>query len=187
MKSLMIWERNEPWLSPASIEFLKNVLNKDVRFLEMGSGESTLFFASRVKKLHSIEHNEEWYQLIKTKLSQKNHKNVDYILHKPHFEELKRDIEARHLREFDHESENYRSYYEQINIYSDSIFDFILIDGRARVECCQRAKSKLKSGGTLILDNSERRQYKPIFEMLSDWKMVNTTNGLWDTTLWFKP
>ena len=179
--------KNSPWLSPASIVFLKNSLDKTVNFLEFGSGKSTIFFASKVKRLYSVEHHEEWYSKINKLLAEKKNANVDYVLIKPEQQETREDLEKRHVEEFDNELINYKAYYEHLNKYPDSFFDFILIDGRARVECSRRAVSKLKSGGVFILDNSERKPYKPVHEMLSGWDVVNTTNGLTNTTLWFKP
>ena len=56
-----------PWLSPTSILFFKKYLEKDMVGAEFGSGSSTLFFAPRISKLYSVEHNEEWYHLINEK------------------------------------------------------------------------------------------------------------------------
>ena len=46
---------------------------------------------------------------------------------------------------------------------------------------------KIKKGGILILDNSERKRYELVFEQLKDYEMYETTNGLTNTTFWFIP
>jgi len=186
-KAFRLFVKNSPWLTPASIVFLNNTLDKTMTFLEFGSGKSTLYFASKVKHLESIEHHEGWYIKIKNLLNEYNYDHVNYILHKPIEEEEKKQIEIRHKQDFDEDLKSYKNYYEQLQAYPDEHFDFILVDGRARVECSRRAISKLKNGGVFILDNSERVRYKPIHDMLAGWDKVNTTSGLTDTTLWFKP
>ncbi|CAN5171920.1 hypothetical protein BH23BAC1_BH23BAC1_38780 [soil metagenome] len=180
-----------PWTSQASILIFKEVLNKKMVGLEYGSGKSTVFFASRLKKLVSIEHNKEWYDLVKNLLENKKISNVEYIF-VPKNLKLKdatlqfhdsHDIKDRHFRI----RSDYENYFETVNNYPDNYFDFILIDGRARVECTFNSLTKLKPGGMLVLDNSERKRYRPIHKHLSDWPCITTTTGLTDTTLWFKP
>ena len=65
-----------PWLSPTSILFLNKYLTKDMIGAEFGSGSSTLFLASRISKLYSVEHNKDWYDLIQEKLKLFNYSNV---------------------------------------------------------------------------------------------------------------
>ena len=186
-KGFRILKRNSPWLSPASIIFMERYLTASMTFLEYGSGKSTLFFSERVKSIESVEHNEMWYNKIKNKFDKSGDNNINYALIKPIMEEQKIDNEVRNAQTFRYELENYLNYYENINQYPDEYFDFILIDGRARVECSRRAVGKLKKGGIFMLDNSERMRYRPVHKMLKDWPKINTTTGLTDTTLWFKP
>jgi hypothetical protein len=82
---------------------------------------------------------------------------------------------------------DYYNYYSKVNEYPDEYFDFVLIDGRARVNCGKNAIDKLKSGGIFILDNSERQRYRPLHELLIKWPSIYTTTGLTDTTIWIKP
>ncbi len=39
-------------------------MTKNLVLFEFGSGNSTLFFAERVKNVISVEHNKEWYQIV---------------------------------------------------------------------------------------------------------------------------
>ncbi len=82
---------------------------------------------------------------------------------------------------------NYLNYYNKVNKYPDNFFDFVMIDGRARVRCGLNAMVKLKSGGIFVLDNSERQRYNPLHKALNFWPKVNTTNGITNTTIWVKP
>ena len=177
-----------PWLSPTSILFFKKYLGKDMVGAEFGSGSSTLFFAPRISKLYSVEHNEEWYHLINEKLTGLNCSNVDYrfVLQNDKSDfvddvfdlEEKRDFEIRR---------DYVNYFRALNDIQDHSLDFAIVDGRARTECCHEILPKIKKGGILILDNSERKRYELVFEQLKDYEMYETTNGLTNTTFWFIP
>ena len=177
-----------PWLSPTSILFFKKYLEKDMVGAEFGSGSSTLFFAPRILKLYSVEHNEEWYNLINEKLKGLNCSNVDYrfVLQNDESDfvddafdlEKKGDFEIRR---------DYVNYFRALNDIEDHSLDFVIVDGRARTECCHEILPKIKQGGILILDNSERKRYDLVFEQLKDYEMHQTTNGLTNTTFWFIP
>ncbi len=78
-------------------------------------------------------------------------------------------------------------YFHVADDYQDEYFDFILVDGRARVACLLNSIPKLKSGGLMILDNSDRPSYGLAFEALKDWEHFTCTTGLSDTTFWIKP
>ena len=177
----------KPWLTPASIMILDRCLDPTWTGIEFGSGRSTRFFACRLKKLVSIEHNPEWYDIVSTQLQQEGVKNAECILIPGIPPEPKKVKAKRNKQEFDCDNIHYLPYYEKLNEVDDQSLDFILIDGRARVECSKRAIPKLKSKGIFVLDNSERERYKVVHEMLSEWPKVHTTTGLCDTTLWFKP
>ena len=102
-KSFRLTVKNAPWLTPPATTFLNRVLDRQETFLEFGSGRSTLFFASRVKELISVEHHEGWFKKISTLLEVEGMENVKYVLHPPAEEDTKADIDQRHLKEFDKE------------------------------------------------------------------------------------
>jgi len=187
VKTFRLFIYNCPWLSQGSILFLKSTLDKNMQGLEYGSGKSTIFFSARIGHLISVEHDKNWFNLVNKKLDDQEIKNVKYVLLEPKNIESKKEIEIRNQNDFLEELTNSKSYYGFALDLKDQSLDFIIIDGRARVECCSRAIPKLKNGGFFVLDNSERLRYKPVHDMLRDWKNVNTTTGLTDTTIWFKP
>lgn len=177
-----------PWLSPTSILFFKKYLEKDMVGAEFGSGSSTLFFAPRISKLYSVEHNEEWYHLINEKLTGLNCSNVDYRFvvqnDKSDFVDDVFDLEEK--RDFEIRRD-YVNYFRALNDIQDHSLDFAIVDGRARTECCHEILPKIKKGGILILFNSERKRYELVFEQLKNYEMYETTNGLTNTTFWFIP
>lgn len=174
-----------PWLTPASINIFDSILDQSMIGLEYGSGSSTLFFAPRLKVLESIEHHNAWYQKVQGMIESAGLSNVHLHLvpnkHGSSYEPF--DIPDGSLRV----KHWYADYFSKVLEFPDDHFDFVLIDGRARVECLLNSIDKLKSGGILALDNSERSRYQPVFRILADWNRIDTTNGLTDTTIWFKP
>ena len=179
-----------PWTSPASILIFDKVLNKTMTGLEYGSGRSTHYFANKLQRLVSVEHHESWYEKVKTALTKNSLTNVDYrFVPKGKNGSDNEDFKVRHngiSKEFKARTK-YKDYFDLVNEFDNDYFDFVLIDGRARVECALNSIQKIKSGGILVLDNSERARYMPIHKALKEWDKVNTTTGLTDTTFWFKP
>ena len=142
--------------SPEEEKFIFNYLNKDMKLLEYGSGESTIQFSHHVKEVVSIEHNENWFNKVFSKID----KNVNLHLCKPdlHYEEVIHD-----------------GTYEQFKTYITypikyGIFDVIFIDGRARIECAKFAKN-LSNHKTMIFIHDffsrlELDNYKKIYDYL---------------------
>lgn len=176
-----------PWTTPASIILFENLLNREQKGFEWGSGSSTLFFGSRLKKLVSVEHHEGWYAKVMKMIRKQQLSNVDLKLVSIKYPDPQLDRDGFQPALSARQEEAYREYFSLIENYPDNYFDFILIDGRARVKCGEHAIPKLKPGGMLVLDNSERKRYQPLHESLSHWPQVWTTTGLTDTTIWFKP
>lgn len=178
-----------PWTSPASILFFDRILNNNMVGLEYGSGRSTFYFSKKLKHLVSIEHHKGWFNSTNKKLKENNVKNVDYFLIPKENFSLKEGEKDIYLNEFnkDESEKCFFNYSDKVNEYPDNFFDFVLIDGRARVRCGINAIKKLKSGGIFVLDNSERNRYKPLFVELENWPIAETTNGFTNTTIWVKP
>ncbi len=123
-----------PWFSYPFIDFLTPRLTKDLVLFEFGSGSSTSFFAERVKQVISIEHNKEWFEIVnKTKPN-----NVELIL-------TDSDL-----------VDDYLNYFNELN---DKV-DIVIVDGLHRNECLINALEKLSENGVIVLDDSERQEYK---------------------------
>lgn len=178
-----------PWTSPASIVFFDKALTKNMTGFEYGSGRSTKFFASRLKNLISLEHDHAWYERVKYDLALDKINNVEYHLveKKESTAEIEEIVSLGSTSVTHNFLESYYPYSGFISKFPDQHFDFILVDGRARVDCILRSINKLKPGGILVLDNSERERYSKAFSLLKAWPSVLTTTGITDTTLWFKP
>jgi hypothetical protein len=129
-----------PWLTYPFIEFIKDRLVKNLSIFEFGSGNSTLFFARKVRDVTSVEHSIEWYNKLKNKIPG----NSNLLLSKSD------------------SSEDYVAGLKQAN----KTFDLIIIDGIHRVDCCLSSSNYLTDKGVIILDDSEREQYSKGIEHL---------------------
>lgn len=117
-----------PWMTYSAIYYLNQLDLTQTRIFEWGSGNSSLYFSSLCKELHSIESNPDWYNHIKSQ----QRKNSTLSL------------------------KNDSSYAECIHSFK-GLFDIISIDGDIfrRLECAFHAIQKLKPGGIIVLDNSD--------------------------------
>jgi hypothetical protein len=179
-----------PWLSPAATLFFEKWLSNNHNMAEFGSGLSTVFFAKRVKEIVSIEHFDPWYEKVVAFFKDEKITNIDYRLIKEN-KSITEDNEmlkkvTQYSSDFNVKT-SFKDYYSALDDKPVEFFDVILVDGRARPECVFSSLEKLKSGGLMVLDNSERDRYKAIFNLLKDWSSYTTSNGLTDTTFWVKP
>jgi len=179
-----------PWLAPDSIKVIEALINGG-KGLEFGSGRSTLYFSGRLDELYSIEHHQAWYEKVHDMLQSKGVANTKLKLIQPN-EELP-EIHLTSEDQFFMTQEQYpikdsafKDYTNAANEFEEESLDFILIDGRARKSCALNAIDKLKKGGLMILDNSERKRYGVVHQTLAKYPSIQTTTGLTDTTIWLK-
>ena len=168
-----------PWMTPDSIEFLKNVINDDFRVFEWGSGKSTKWYAAKSKQVISVEHNKEWYDKVQSELKAEGHNNIDYRYSYIETEDLdqKKAIEANQIPK----------YVAEIETCEDNSLDLVIIDGSFRHICVQKSLKKVKPGKYLCIDNSN-------WTALENWGVPNNWNIVHDsdvkvsrTTIWQKP
>ncbi len=153
-----------PWMTFRAIEAIEQIATKEQNVFEWGSGGSTLFWADRCKSVVSVEHDAGWFGTVNDLLLAEHTPNAEYLLVEPENDPL---WERRSIRNntdcisYDKASrgKSFRKYVYAINDYPDAFFDIIVVDGRSRQCCIHTAIPKLKSGGYLILDNSERKRY----------------------------
>ena len=127
-KSVDIDELPIPWFTYSAIAYIDQLDLSDKTVFEWGSGHSSLYFSNKCKSIVSIEFKPEWYEYVKSLL-------------KPNM--------TLHLAET-------RDYASIIGTLGES-YDIIIIDGEIdrRMDCAKEAVKYLKTGGILILDNSD--------------------------------
>lgn len=156
-------DKPSPWLTFDAIEFLNGRIKREMRVFEYGSGGSTLFWLHWDATCTSVEHDLSWYSVVSQRLA--SWRSIDYRLVPPET----RDDASHSCDRADPESYasgdtcfrncSFRNYVSQIDAFPNEHFDIVLIDGRARPACIKHSACKVKLGGLLIIDNSERDYY----------------------------
>jgi SAM-dependent methyltransferase len=126
-----------------------------LRALEWGSGNSTLYFAwnlPRGSRWRSIEHQPDWARSVAAGAAAAGLAHVE-VHHVPNDAPFRDGVDDGDLRSF-------RSYVLRPFAFGEP-FDFVLVDGRARVECLRLAWELLAEGGVLVLHDAQRGEYVP--------------------------
>lgn len=190
-----------PWITFAAAEVLTDFLRQrdTPRVFEFGSGGSTLFFLNLGAEVVSVEHDEKWYRAVAAKIpAGAKQRWQGHLCPATEKDTLLRQDSAEDSAAYFSSAPEYRgmsfqNYAQAIDAYPDDYFDLILLDGRARPSCFTHAEKKVRSGGLLVLDNSERPHYKSIHDAMQApgaWDRVQCPGPgpynryFWDTTLW---
>ncbi len=153
-----------PWLTFPAIDVLSQCLTKKSKVFEYGGGGSTLFFLDKAGSVVTVEHDKEWFDLLKDRASESQNSDWEPKLILPEIKDTSAQLDFANPDDYYTSDENFvnntfRSYVGFIDKFEDRYFDIILVDGRARPSCLKHAIPKLKKGGLLILDNAERTYY----------------------------
>jgi predicted O-methyltransferase YrrM len=191
----MRYERSHPdapWLTPAATRLLGGLLRPADRGAEFGSGRSTVWFASQVAALTSVEHDAQWHETISARLKDRGLDNVEYILA---------------LEDQPMERGGESAYARTALGFADDSLDFALVDGHYRDYSAKFILPKLRPGGMLIIDNvnwylpcaskapnSRSAETGPVtavwaevWRQLQDWRTIWTSSGVWDTAIFIRP
>ena len=155
----------KPWIPFEATNWLEHYLKPHMKVFEYGSGGSTIFFAERVAEVISIEHDKKWHALVTTALAQRGLTNCTSELHEPRPIagrplaplaplSIDQSHSSRYIYDDYYAGTTVHEYVEAIDVHPDHTFDLVLVDGRMRTECMQHAIPKVRSGGYLMLDNS---------------------------------
>jgi hypothetical protein len=129
-----------PWITYPAIEFLSRRVRPDLSVFEYGCGASTLWWASRVRTVVSVEHDPAWARSVSASAPP----NVS-IVHEPLEEQGK---------------------YARNALAHGRQFDVIVIDGRDRVRCVSPAIEALAPNGVIVFDNTDRAEYDEGYRLL---------------------
>lgn len=140
MRKLFGYRPKLPMLSFRAIKVIDEILEPGFRCAEFGSGMSTPWLAKRCNYLLSIESDRAWYDRVSAKITANNLSHVRY-----------------ELREADG--------YSDLSDFDDGFFDFALVDGLDRHGCVMSAVPKIRPGGWIYLDNSDKDMTRPDGDM----------------------
>lgn len=178
----------KPWIDAEAVNWLKQNLKAEMNVFEYGSGGSTLFMSALVKSIISLEHDPVFYVTLKDIIKKDRIKNCRLVFAPPHNRIPTDTLYASTDEHFKNMS--FKKYVETIHEYPDNYFDFVFVDGRARNGCVVTALPKIKNGGYLLLDNSDRPEYKISLDVMSgnpSWVFANPavrSDNYCETTIW---
>lgn len=188
-----------PWITFEAFKFLKRLMHPSMRVFEYGSGGSTVFWSKCTQQVFSVENDIEWFNLMRSLISNRGIDNVKLSLVEPD-ERISQNLscpEDPTLYESAsplHKNHSFESYVSTIDQFQDQSFDIVFIDGRARASCIVHSCPKIKHGGWLILDNSERNYYTMNTSiLLKDWPKYRFFGPIpylkyfSETTFWCRP
>lgn len=130
-----------PWCTYGFNDFIDERLQDHFDVLEFGSGNGTLYYATKVNKIKAIEHDKVWFDKIKKNMPS----NVDLV-----FKDYVKDGE-------------YSKYCSE----TDDRYHILIVDGRDRVNCAKKSYQYLCEDGILVLDDSEREEYSEVYDVLA--------------------
>lgn len=127
-----------PWWNVSATREVEEYLSlrRGARVFEYGAGASTAWLARRAGTVISVEHHPDWHRLISPMIEGLANASL-----------WRRDLAG----------ETYVGAIDE----AGGKFDLIVIDGRRRTECLERAIPHLTAGGIILFDDSGRRRYRP--------------------------
>jgi SAM-dependent methyltransferase len=139
-----------PWLVPAAIGWLRRRIRPGWSILELGSGRSTLWFAHRAGRVISLEDNDYWAQRAAEQVGEAG---------------LEVDLRVMPVAEFP----------SHVASLPTRSFDLVVVDfleapEASRVDALRPARDKVRPGGYLLLDDSDRPGYAQAYDLLGGWR-----------------
>ncbi|HEY1134239.1 MAG TPA: class I SAM-dependent methyltransferase [Nocardioides sp.] len=146
-----------PWWTFASADRVEEFLRgrPDARALEWGSGASTVWLAARCGEVVSIEHDVDWAASMRPVLPA----NAELRVVPPTDARTKltRDVVPSAKAGFaDLDFSDYVAEIDRV----PGLFDLVVVDGRAREACLDRAVDRVAPGGIVVVDNVDRERYR---------------------------
>ncbi len=144
--------------------------------LEWGSGASTVWLGSQCASVVSIESAPHWADMVRGSVG-------------PHVRILTPDIPRRthttavRSRRWGFTHLDFTEYVNAADLVV-GIFDLIVIDGRAREACLEKALPRLAPGGMILFDNTNRRRYRRALRSHRDSIELTRSVGLTPIVLW---
>lgn len=134
---------------------------------EYGGGGSTMFFTSRAREVVTVEHNAEWFDTLQKECAERQRSNWEgfHVSAEPGAPSNASISNPDHYisDDKDYQGMNFEKYASFIDRYPEEYFDIIVVDGRARPSCTKHAIPRLKKGGWLLIDNTDRNYYLEAF------------------------
>lgn len=140
-----------PWIVPQAVGWLGRRIRRDWVVVELGSGRSTVWLGRRAGRVTAYEDNEFWLGRARELVAAGGLDNVA----------------LRHLP--------ITAYASQLEALDDESLDLLVIDflespEADRVDAVRAGRSKVRRGGYLLLDDSDRPSYAAAYDLLAGWR-----------------
>jgi len=140
-----------PWIVPAAIGWLRRRIRRNWSVLELGGGRSTVWFARRAGRVLAFEDDPFWVSWARERIAA-------------------RGLDVAEIRELPVER-----FIGELAQLEDASFDLVVVDflespAADRVEAVRASRSKVRPGGYLLLDDSDRPVYAGAYELLEGWR-----------------
>lgn len=167
-----------PWFTYPAVDFFRDILQRDMKVFEYGSGYGTIFLKNNVNEYASVEHDAGWMGHLN-----KIESNVNVSVvpkNAPVIPWVKDDIEEFKILSWDkpitgnedHDTMHgllnldFHGYASEIGVKPKQHYDIIIVDGMARLLTGYLASKYIKETGVIILDNSDRWHYNSLQKYL---------------------
>lgn len=146
---LLRLELRKPWMKYREIGIIEDLLvaMRPMRVLEWGAGYGTLHFARLLPpggRWIALEHDRDWADRIRA-----HRKDIRVRIHA-----VPPESEDWSTRDKDGTYSDFRTYVDYPEKFGP--YDFILVDGRARESCLEKAHGLLAPGGVAVLHDANR-------------------------------
>lgn len=115
-----------PWITYPAIMFFEQLDLTSWRMFEYGGGNSTLYWASKVQEIRSVESSRDYFEALAPRLP--SNASMSFALSTEYAQSSR----------------------------AGAPYDMIVIDGRWRFDSSQEALRNISPNGIIVLDNSER-------------------------------
>jgi hypothetical protein len=132
-----------PWLSYPLVDFMAARLRKEFSVFEYGGGNSTLYYSARVKEVHVVESDRDW------------------------FEKIKKEAGPNTFAYYQSVDSNPTEYIQKPK-QLDKSFDIIIVDGMERIKCLSFCKEYLTERGVIVADDTNTYDYGTVIGDLMD-------------------
>ena len=193
-----------PWFTYSAIEFLETVVTPDLSVFEFGAGNSTRFWAGRVKQVRSVEHDPAYVDFLRPQLPD----NADLSLIEadapiepalaaaaagaPDLPEPERSALTMRRGQV---NSAFKRYCLSLLEYAPNTHDIVVVDGMARALSTWAAIRSFRRDGFIIFDNSDRDEYAAAYQLFDEagYRRIDFT-GLgpinpygWSTSVFYQP
>ena len=144
------------WTYPAIAEVEAFLADRDgkARVFEYGAGASTVWLARRAGEVHAVEHDAAFVELLRPQLTNFDHVRLRCV------EPTERIADSTAVSERPgHEHLDFAEYAGVIDDVGGA-FDLVVVDGRARPSCLERAVPHMADDGMIVFDNAARARYQ---------------------------